>query len=50
MSGELERAWDQPDDDHAGFFLSRALRGFEFGLQRVLDGIAVYIERRSARR
>jgi AcrR family transcriptional regulator len=45
---QVDGAFDQSSSD-LGYNLQNALDDFEFGLQRVLDGIAAYIKERAAR-
>lgn len=45
-SPELEGAYEQAEGGDPDYFVQLALDNFEFGLQRVLDGIASLVERR----
>ncbi len=47
VSAQLDGAFDAPGAD-ADYNLERALEDFEFGLQRVLDGVEAFIQRRAA--
>lgn len=47
VSVHLSGAFDQPEGG-ADYNLQRALDDFEFGLQRVLDGVEAFVQRRSA--
>ncbi len=41
---------DRPSDDATPYLLAEALANFEFGLQRVLDGIAAFVDNRPGSR
>lgn len=45
-SVDMERGFE-PADDELKYSLQLAMESFEFGLQRILDGIATFIERRA---
>jgi AcrR family transcriptional regulator len=48
-SPELEGAYEQPEGGDPDYLVQLALDNFEFGLQRVLDGIEALVERRRDR-
>jgi hypothetical protein len=48
LSGpDMASAWEQPaEEGTAGYFLTEAVISFEFGLERLLDGVAAFVNRK----